>query len=143
MTEKTAIDLFNMYISFWIVELQLDGKYKFVIKKDNRINCYAYVEHQEGYTYLIKFNSKKLNAKWKIINVLLHELGHILHDLRTSNEEEHEYVAELFALSKAKVYYPEYYNKMVNWTKQAVRSKKIDKPHQQGYERALKELGEL
>lgn len=142
MKEKTIIDLFKYYLGFWVVELKLDEKYKFHIKKDNRISAFAEVSVKDKYEYLLKFNTKKFKYKWQIIQVVLHELGHVLYDFRTGNDGEHEFVAEYFALEKSKIYYPEFYPLMVEWTKKALM-KEIGYEHKYGYEKALKKLGEL
>ena len=146
MTDKTVKNLFNYYAGHWILKLGLDKKYKFIIKKDNRINAYADVDSLGNYTYKIRFNTKKYKHKWQIIHVVLHELGHILYDFRSGNDGEHEYVAELFALNMARENYPEFYQKMINWTKKALIKKtgdEIGKEHEYGYTKALQELGEL
>lgn len=145
MKDKTIIDTFNHYISYWIVKLELDKKYKFDIKKDNRISAYADVCVEKNLA-IIRFNTKRFKHKWQIISVVLHELGHLLYDFRSGNDGEHEYVAELFSLSMAKKHYPEFYNKMVNWTKKAIKKcdpNEVSKAHLYGYTKALTEIGEL
>lgn len=143
MIEKTKWDLIQYYLGYWIVKLELDKKYKFNIKKDNRIDCFAYVLRKEHYTYDIRFNTKKLTTKWKIIHVVLHELGHIFYDFRTGLDAEHEFQAEYFALLRAKEHYPEYYTYMINWTKNQLKEDAIDEIHRDGYTKALQKLGEL
>lgn len=143
MKEITTIDLFGYYVGYWIVKLKLDEKYKFIVKKDNRINCYAYIQPKDHQTYYLKFNAKRLKSKWKIIHVILHELAHIIYDLRTGSDSEHEFQAEYFALKIAKEYYPQYYQKMVNWTINALNKKETGKIHREGYIKALKKLKEL
>jgi len=145
MKEKTTIELFEHYIHYWIVKLELHKKYKFVIKKDNRSSCGASVQGDinDPIKFIIKYNTKKLKLKYKIISVVLHELGHMLHDFRCTDEAWHEYTAELFSLKTAKEYYPLLYPKMIKWTKRALTTKTIDKAHKEGYIKALKELGEL
>lgn len=145
MKPERRDELFRYYAHYWIIKLNLDDKYNFIIKRDNRIDCLAYILPVTGanYTYYFKYNTKKLTTKWKIICTVLHEIGHVLHDLRTGTETEHEFVAEFFALKTAKEFYPTLYPKMVNWTKLAINKKNLDKEHKQGYIKALEQLGEL
>lgn len=145
MKEKSIVELFEHYVHYWIVKLELHKKYKFIIKKDNRIACRAYVvaDEIEPSTFIIKYNAKKLKQRYKILAVVLHELGHMLHDFRCTDEVWHEYTAEYFSLKTAKEHYPKLYPQMIEWTKRSLKKDYVDEIHKQGYIRALTELGEL
>lgn len=145
MKEQTVIDLFKYYFGFWIIELKLNDKYKFELRKDNRINAYADVGVEDKYTYLVRFNTKKFKYKFQIPHVVLHELGHIMDDFRKGDDGESEFVAEYFALSKSKIYYPKMYARMVQWTKKALLKDddEVGEEHKHGYKKALEKLGEL
>ena len=120
MTLKDLIDNFNYYFGYYIVKLGLDKDYKFIIKKDNRISSLAEVKLQDK-IYTIKYNTKQIKYKWQIIHIVLHELRHIKDDFREKHGAEHEFEAEYFALNTAKEEFPQYYKKMVNWTKHALK----------------------
>lgn len=142
MTDKTIIDTYNYYFGYHIVKLGLDKKYKFIIKKDNRINALAEVTLTDK-IYTIKFNTKTIKHKWQIIHIVLHELRHITDDFRETHGSEHEFEAEYFALSTAKIEYPKYYRRMVNWTKRSLKKENLNKEHIEGYTMALQKLGEI
>lgn len=144
MKEHTKINLFTRYCDYWIVKLGLDKRYKIIVKKDNRIANRSYVYRcDKSSSYIIKYNTNLLTNRVEILHVLLHELGHLTYDFRYTNQENHEYLAELFALKTAKETYPKYYKKMIGQTKQDMNYKKNAQCHIEGYRRALKELGEL
>jgi hypothetical protein len=143
MNEIRTKELFESFFHYWIVELKLHNKYRFVLKKDNRLNCHAWVDLKSQNHYEIKYNASRLKSRYKIINVVLHEVGHLFLDWRSTDEVMHEAEAEYFALSTMKQNYPKFYKRALNWTKKVVMDKIVDEVHLQGYIKALQKLGEL
>lgn len=136
-------ELFESYFHYWVVRLKLHRKYKFVIKKDNRLNCHAWVDKlKQKNHYEVRYNPSKLKSEYKIINTVLHELGHLFLDWRHTDEIVHEMEAEYFALSTMKESYPKFYKRALNWTRKAIFDKTMDEIHAQGYINALDKLGE-
>ena len=144
MNEIRTKELFESYFHYWTVKLKLHDKYQFVLKKDNRLNCQAWVDSTDKKNhYEIKYNASKLKSQYKIINVVLHELGHLFLDWRHTDAIMHEAEAEYFALSTMKEHYPKFYKLAVKWDKRAINDKNVDETHTQGYMKALQKLGEL
>jgi len=143
MTNSRIHELFESYFHYWVIKLNLHKKYSFIIKKDNRLNCCAWVEKISKNHYEIKFNSTKLKSQYKIINVVLHEIGHLFVDWRSNEDILHEAEAEYFALSTMKENYPKFYKLAINWTKQQINDSSIDEVHRQGYINALQRLNEF
>jgi len=136
-------ELFESYFHFWVIKLNLHKKYTFIIKKDNRLNCYAWVDKISKNKYEVKFNSTKLKSQYKIINVVLHEIGHLFVDWRSNEGILHEAEAEYFALSTMKEYYPKFYKLAIKWTNQQINDLFLDETHRQGYINALQRLNEF
>ncbi len=99
------------------------------VKQDNRLknNCatiqhYIYNDTKED-CYLLRYNAKelKLYPKWQLIRVIFHELAHVIlghckgHFAPTKVDQE--YNAEKLALLWIKRYYPNYYQRSVNYLK--------------------------
>lgn len=144
MTNETAEQLFRQYFNYWVVELKLNEQYRFRLTRDNRLGYDAFVEtSKKPYEYLVKFNVKEIKAKYKILAVVLHEIGHLISDFRYGSEADQEEFAELFALKKIKEHYPKFYRRCVNWTKQAIKKPDQNEAHRIGYTNALRHLGEL
>lgn len=143
MNNKTKKDLFESQFHYWCIKLKLDEKYKFDLKQDNRMNSYASIEVNGKNSYEVRYNVKKLTAKYKIIHTLLHEIGHTFYDFRIKDDVMHECGAEHFALSTIKKEMPAIYRKCVNWTKELIEKGHQDDVHRQGYIEALKKLKEL
>ena len=143
MNNIRVTELFESYFHFWVIKLNLQEKYQFSLKKDNRLNCHAQVVCTSQWHYEVKYNTTKLRSKYKIINVALHELGHLFLDWRTDDEVIHEAEAEYFALSTMKEHYPKFYKRALVWTQKAVYNPDIDEVHRQGYINALQRLGEF
>lgn len=136
-------ELFESYFHYWVIKLNLHKKYTFTIKKDNRLNCHAWVDKISKNHYEIKFNSTKLKSQYKIINVVLHEIGHLFVDWRSNDCTLHEAEAEYFALSIMKEHYPKFYKLAVKWTNQQINDSFLDDSHRQGYINALQRLNEF
>lgn len=134
--------LFNGYVNYWLVKLNLLKKYIIQVRMDRRIDCGAETRQIDYKTYIIAYNPNKLRSDREILHTALHELGHMLHKWNGSNES-HEQFAEHWALSTAKEHYPKKYRLMVNSTKKSVKSGLSSKEHLIGYTNALKQLGEL
>lgn len=144
MNEIRTKELFESYFHYWVMKLKLHKKYRFIIKKDNRMNCHACISLlDKPNNYEVRYNSSMLKSQYKIISVVLHELGHIFLDWRYTDPIMHEAEAEYFALSTMKVNYPKFYKKALNWTKKVTIEKTVDEIHVQGYTKALQKLGEL
>lgn len=143
MNLKTRKDLFESHFHFWAIKLELDKKYKFILKQDNRMNAFASIEVKGKNTYEVKYNTKNLTAQYKIIHTLLHEIGHTFYDFRIKDDVMHEAGAEYFALSTIKKEMPKMYQKCVNWTKKLIAENREDETHRQGYIKALIKLGEM
>lgn len=145
MNYKTRQDLFERYFHYYIVKLEINKKYKFILKKDNRINALACVQTTSNKNeYSVTYNLKRLTTEWKIIQTVLHEIRHLFHDFRYStNDVEDEWDAEYFALSTIKKEYPHFYRRCVNWTKKYIVANTDDYVHKQGYFLALQELKEI
>lgn len=143
MTNNRIQELFESYFHYWVIKLNLHKKYKFTIKKDNRLTCYAWVEKTSKNHYEIKFNSTELKSQYKIINVVLHEIGHLFVDWRSNEDILHEAEAEYFALSTMKENYPKFYKLAIKWTKQQINDLSVDEAHRQGYINALQRLNEF
>ena len=144
MKESTKIDFIISYFNYWKIKLELDNICKTEIKKDNRIKYRADVGRDSNTgIYYIRFNSKLIGTRIEIIHLILHEIGHVIHDFRIQDPIKHEYLAELFALKTAKEYYPKYYKSMVKESIKVLTIPKQSKYHIEGYKRALKELKEI
>lgn len=144
MISSRSQELFESYFHYWTVKLKLHKQYKFILKKDNRLNCHAQVETADKpYHYVVRYNTSRLRAEYKIINVVLHEIGHLLFDLRIQDDVFHEAEAEYFSLSTMKEHYKKFYKKALNWTKKSIEKNTTDEIHKQGYITALERLGEL
>lgn len=137
-------ELFESYFHYWIIKLELQKKYKFILKADNRLNCHAWVDSTEQKNcYEVRYCPNLLKSEYKIINVVLHEIGHLFLDWRNTEEILHEAEAEYFALSTMKECYPKFYKRALNWTRNAIYKKEQDDIHRQGYITALQKLGEF
>lgn len=143
MNHKTRKNLFESHFHYWVIKLELDKKYKFTLKQDNRMNAFASIEIKGKNSYEVRYNTKNLSAQYKIVHTLLHEIGHTFYDFRIKDDVMHEAGAEHFALSTIKKEMPKIYKKCVNWTKQLILQNNEDEIHRQGYIQALKKLGEL
>lgn len=143
MNNKTKKDLFETQFHFWVVKLKIDKKYKFDLKQDNRMNCYASIEINGKNSYEVRYNVKRLTSQYKIIHTLLHEIGHTFFDFRIKDNVMHEAGAEYFALSTIKKELPHIYRRCVNWTKQLIEKNNDDQIHTEGYISALKKLKEI
>ena len=143
MNEIRTKELFESYFHYWIMKLKLHDKYRFILKKDNRLNCHAWTALIEKNHYEIKYNASKLKSQYKILNVVLHEIGHLFLDWRCTNEVEHESEAEYFSLTTMKEHYPKFYKLALNWTKSSITDKNTDELHKQGYLQTLRKMGEM
>lgn len=143
MNNKTKKDLFERQFHYWIVKLELDKKYKFDLKQDNRMNSYASIEVNGKNSYEVRYNTKKLTAQYKIIHTLLHEIGHTFYDFRIKDDIMHEAGAEHFALSTIKKEMPKIYKQCIRWTKDLIAKGSPDDIHTQGYLEALRKLKEI
>jgi len=102
-------------------KVELGIKDKIEIRPDGRWIKKIMGTYKEPDNYLIKFSSKEIKkmSKNKIIQVILHELGHI--KLRHFEElakgiwdmERWEYEAEKISLELVKKYIPKYHKKAV------------------------------
>jgi len=144
MIYNTRKNLFESYFRYYIIKLKLNKKFKFDLKQDNRIDCLASVDTAGKNAYLVKYNVKKLTTEWKIIHTVLHEIRHLSHDFRESNEIKHEEEAELFALQTIQKDKPEFYKKCVNWTRELMKDTlNQDEVHRQAYYNVLRKLKEF
>jgi len=135
-------ELFESYFHYWIIKLKLHKKYKFIIRKDNRLTCHAWVNKLDQQNHCeVRYNPSKLRSEYKIINVVLHEIGHLFLDWRNNDGIMHEAEAEYFALSTMREHYPKFYKRALNWTIKVITANEVDDIHIQGYIQALEKLG--
>lgn len=92
-----------------------------VIRQDNRLGrysaCITLYQYCDSATpvYLMRFNGRRIEecSQAEIVNIILHELGHIKHQHEFENKKpmwKMELEAEQFAVENVKKYYPEYYS---------------------------------
>jgi hypothetical protein len=134
-------ELFESYFHYWIMKLKLYKKYRFTLRKDLRLICHAWIDLMQKNCYEVRYNPSKLKSEYKIIETVLHEVGHLFLDWRTTDKILHEAEAEYFALSTMKKFYPKFYKRALNWTKRMILDKNVDEIHVQGYIKALGKLG--
>lgn len=94
-----------------------------VIKGDRRLRKYSasvtWYRHKNNKKirkYVFRFNPDKIVAlvDWQIINLILHELGHVKYS-KNRNLFEAEYRAQNFALTIIRQYFPFYYSYILNY----------------------------
>jgi len=140
MKNENKARLFEETLHYWIVKLEL--KYTVIVKQDNRLSGQAETTQDiPSKKYTIRYNVKNLPGKIAIINTVLHEIGHLFSNWN-KNEVDSEADAEFWALDNAKIFYPQYYKRMVKSTLKATTDMTIDLVHREGYLKALQRLGE-
>lgn len=121
---------------YWAGRFDLPHTIKIRETKDE---VYAEVDCEKQTFYYNKREVPKL-TKTIILEIVLHEIGHLINDTTYKTEEEQintEYFAEQFAINTIKKYYPELLDEVLSELIKTVKSKttKTNKIYQEAYKK--------
>lgn len=131
MSDKELLAEAKTIVSRWKETDIFDG---IVVRKDNRIKAQG-VAHFKKRT--ITINLKKVNNINSLRLVVLHELGHFVHE--KSEEGNDEYLSHKFALETIKVFYGDSYQYALDCLKATVEHEGFAQNHPEHYQ-AFKKL---